>query len=167
MKKVFLLLVILLAFIIPLYSSVTVDTLYLHGSVGPRNFLTVSQTIGAVPETAIPLDSGPVLIDSGVIGASVGSWSVSSNSASNLVLRVEYSPFTTVIEDVSYSIHYKLNNGTAQVDSGSIFKTLVRNNGRYIAEDNSGTIYLKRVDSNTYPPSNDYLTTITFILSTE
>jgi len=167
MKKIKILLVIILSIYSPLNSTVAIDTLYLHGSVGLRNFLEVSQTIGAAPATAIPLDIGPILFESLGVGASVGTWSVSSNSAVNLVLRVEYVPFSATIDDVVYSVSYKLNNGTVQVDSGSTFKTLVRVNGLYPAEQNSGTIYLKRVDSNTYPPSNDYLTTITFILSTE
>ncbi len=167
MKKILVFLEIITLFNFSLGSSIAVDTLYLHGTVGPHNFLEVSQTIGAAPATAIPLDIGPILFESLGAGASVGTWSVNSNSAVNLVLRVEYVPFSATIDDVVYSVSYKLNNGTVQVDSGSIFKPLVRVNGLYTAQQNSGTIYLKRVDSNTYPPSNDYLTTITFILSTE
>jgi len=166
-KRLYIIIALLIFFSSVVWSSVVSDTLYLTGTVGLRNFLDVAQSAGLSIEEAIALDSGPVLLESPEVGVSVGTWSVSSNSNANLSLIVEYGPFSTTIGELVVQIPYKLNNGTAQVDSGSIFKVLQRVNGTYQAEHNSGSIFIKRVDDNVYPPSSSYLTTITFILATE
>jgi len=166
-KKLFLVAMITLILPITLSAAVVTDTLYLKGTVGLRNFLDVVQSAGVSVEEAVALDSGPVLLESPEIGAVVGTWSVSSNSNATLNLLVEYGPFATTINDVVVQIPYKINNGTSQINSGGIFKALQRVNGIYPAEQNSGSIFIKRIDDNPYPPSSSYLTTITFILATE
>ena len=168
MKRIVILVLILLLLIpFSLGSTIATDTLYLLGTVGPRHFLEVSQIAGETHETAIPLDSGDAVMGSPGLGANVGSWSVSSNSQANLVLVVEYTPFEATVNESLVQIPYTLNNGSTDVTSGSVFKTLVRTNGVYSSEQNSGSIYIKRTNTNSYPPSNGYLATITFILSTE
>jgi len=166
-KSVIFVLILLLLIPSSLGSTIATDTLYLLGTVGPRHFLEVSQIAGETHETAIPLDSGDAVMGSPGLGANVGSWSVSSNSQANLVLVVEYTPFEATVNESLVQIPYTLNNGSTDVTSGSVFKTLVRTNGVYSSEQNSGSIYIKRTNTNSYPPSNGYLATITFILSTE
>lgn len=166
-KSVIFVLILLLLIPSSLGSTIATDTLYLLGTVGPRHFLEVSQIAGETQETAIPLDSGDAVMGSPGLGANVGSWSVSSNSQANLVLVVEYTPFEATVNESLVQIPYTLNNGSTDVTSGSVFKTLVRTNGVYSSEQNSGSIYIKRTNTNSYPPSNGYLATITFILSTE
>jgi len=166
-KSVIFVLILLLLIPSSLGSTIATDTLYLLGTVGPRHFLEVSQIAGETQETAIPLDSGDAVMGSPGLGANVGSWSVSSNSQANLVLVVEYTPFEATVNESLVQIPYTLNNGSTDVTSGSVFKTLVRTNGVYSSEQNSGSIYIKRTNTNSYTPSNGYLATITFILSTE
>ena len=166
-KSVIFVLILLLLIPSSLGSTIATDTLYLLGTVGPRHFLEVSQIAGETHETAIPLDSGDAVMGSPGLGANVGSWSVSSNSQANLVLVVEYTPFEATVNESLVQIPYTLNNGSTDVTSGSVFKTLVRTNGVYSSEQNSGSIYIKRTNTTSYPPSNGYLATITFILSTE
>ena len=167
LKRLFLVAMIVILLPLTVSAAVVTDTLYLKGTVGLRNFLDVVQSAGVSVEEAIALDSGPVLLESPEIGVVVGTWSVSSNSSATLIIRVEYDPFATTINNDLVEIPYKINNGTSQIDSGAIFKALQRVNGIYPAEYNSGSIFIKRVDDNFYPPSSSYLTTITFILATE
>ncbi len=140
--------------------------LELHGSIGARSLIGLSQRIGEDPgmENAIPLDSGDILAGSSGIGVDVGQWSISSNTSVVLDLRVEYLPFTVEIEGASYSIPYTLSNGTKFVSSGDSFFDLVRSNGVYSSQQNNGSIYLKRIDNEIYPPSFNYNTVITFQL---
>ncbi len=141
-------------------------TLELQGSVGAKSLLGLTQEIGASPgsSTSIPLDSGAILYSTEGVGVNVGDWSISSNTAAELELRVSYNAFTVEIEGTSYSIPYILSNGMDFVASGDLFTDLVRVNGLYNSQDNNGSIYLKRTDSETYPPSFAYNTVITFQL---
>ncbi len=150
-------------------SGLGTTSLELKGSVGPKLFLDVTQSIGAVPGmyTSIPLDQGTILPTDPSIGVDVGDWSVSSNTAVNLILKVFYTPFEATVEGVLQSIEYVISNGTSYVNSGDEFITLVRVGSVYREIDNSGSIYLKRVNSNSYLPSISYLADITFSLETE
>ncbi len=149
-------------------SGVGTSTIYLQGSVGSRLLLDVTQGIGATAGafSSLPLDEGAVLQSSSAEGVVVGEWSVSSNSSTDLALKVLYDTFTVELEGVIYSIPYTLSNGSEYIASGNLFADLVRTQGMYDASNNSGSIYLKRVDSETYPPSYNYSTTITFSLET-
>ena len=104
-------------------SGVSLSTLELIGSVGPRFLLDVTQTLGAVPgtTTSIPLDSGAILMDAPGIGVNVGDWGVSSNTITDLLLRVSYDTFQTTIEGTLYSIPYQISNGTDYIASGDFF----------------------------------------------
>ncbi len=169
-KKIFTIIYISIFAGAALFSTgVGTSSLELTGSVGPRLLLDVTQTLGATPGvyTSIPLDDGDILMDESGIGVNVGDWSVSSNTDVDLLLRVSYDTFQTTVDGDLYSIPYIINNGTSWVDSGDEFVDLVRVNGSYRESENSGSIYLKRVDNDTYPPSVDYVTSITFSLESE
>lgn len=171
MKKLVTTFTILSIFAISLFaaSGVGTTTLELKGSVGPKYFLDVTQSIGAVPgvNTSIPLDQGVIMPTEPGIGVNVGDWSVSSNTIANLILRISYTPFTATINDTFQSIAYQINNGTDWVSSGSPFIPLVRSGSLYKEIDNNGSIYLKRTDSDSYLPSVSYVSDITFTLETE
>lgn len=138
----------------------------LTGSVGARSFIGLTQSLGEIPgeETSISLDSGPVLQNAVGVGVSVGDWSVSSNSSADLNLRVLYDTFTVELAGEVVSIPYVLSNGSDFIASGEEFSQLVKTEGMYRSEQNSGLIYLKRTDSLMYPPSFSYSTVITFQL---
>jgi len=150
-------------------SGVGITSLEIKGSVSPKSFLDVTQTLGATPGalTSIPLDSGPILSTDGGIGVNVGDWSVSSNTSTELVLKITYTPFEATINSVLQSIDYIVNNGTSWVNSGDEFIPLVKSSGYYKEVDNSGSIYLKRTDNASYLPSYSYVANITFSLESE
>ncbi|NCB03540.1 MAG: hypothetical protein EOM67_15520, partial [Spirochaetia bacterium] len=108
MKKLVTTFTILSIFAISLFaaSGVGTTTLELKGSVGPKYFLDVTQSIGAVPgvNTSIPLDQGVIMPTEPGIGVNVGDWSVSSNTIANLILRISYTPYTATINDPFQSI---------------------------------------------------------------
>ncbi|MEA5031780.1 MAG: hypothetical protein VB025_06500 [Sphaerochaeta sp.] len=148
--------------------SVGTTTLNLSGVVSPKSLLGITQLLGASPglETAISLDSGDILYEAEGFGVEVGIWTVSSNSSSNLVLYIDYDAFT----DATFpgvQIGYDVYNGTAWINSGDLFATLVRVGGTYPASANTGPIFIKRTDSLTYPPSTNYRTTIQFSLTAQ
>lgn len=156
-----LLLVFVLCSLTFLFGAVNLSNLELVGSILPKSLVDISQIVGGAPQDAIPLDSGDILYYESGNGVKVGSWSVSSNSTSVLALYISYEPF----EDDSTLVPYTVYNGSNWVNSGAKFIDLVPNNlGIYSADDNNGPIYIKRVDNNSYPPSNNYKTTISFTL---
>jgi len=172
MKKIYILVLLMTAIAFPsaVFSSTSAPiSLVLNGTVSSRNLVDITQILGTAPniESAIPLDSGDVLAGAEGIGVKVGTWRVNSNTGSALDLIATYTPFSASIGGSSYSIPYVLNNGTDFVLSGEEFAALVRSEGIYSQVDNSGDIWLKRTDNNSYPPSTAYLATITFSLSTE
>ncbi|HCG64033.1 MAG: hypothetical protein CVV48_16785 [Spirochaetae bacterium HGW-Spirochaetae-4] len=148
--------------------SVGTTTLNLNGVVSPKSLLGITQLLGASPglETAISLDSGDILFNSEGFGVEVGTWAVSSNSSSNLVLYIDYDAFTDETLP-GVQIGYDVYNGTDWIDSGNLFATLVRVGGTYPASANAGPIFIKRTDSSTYPPSTNYRTTIQFSLTAQ
>ncbi len=161
-------LLILLLLTSPLFAedfSLGVSTLTISGKVEPKSIFDVNQILGEHPGigNALPLDSGDILLEADSIGVKVGDWSVTSNSNAILKLIVNYDEF--VFNDTH--IPYIVNNGTENVAKGGLFAILVRNGGIYSPEDNSGDIFIKRIDSNSYPPSYEYETTIQFTISTE
>lgn len=170
MKKYWIVLcAIMLVFTISIFAE-TVDStsLNLSGIVAPKSLLGITQLLGAAPGTgnAIPLDSGDILFDAEGNGVEVGTWSASSNSSATLELIIDYTPFTDpALEGVS--IPYTVYNGSNWITSGSPFHPLVKVGGTYRSDDNSGSVFIKRVDTNTYPPSFDYRTTISFTLQAQ
>jgi len=160
-KKSVLLLVFLLFSLPFLFATVTLSTLELVGSILPKSLVDISQIVGGSPQDAIPLDSGDILFSESGNGVKVGTWAVSSNSNAVLSLYISYGPF----EDDSTLVPYTVYNGSNWVDSEAKFIDLIPNElGVYSADDNNGPIYIKRVDNNSYPPSNNYKTTISFTL---
>ena len=173
MKKLIVTLIIVSASLLTLFaaSGVGATSLDLKGSVTGKSFLDVVQTLGSAPGnfTSIPLDEGPILSTEPGNGVNVGDWSVVSNTNSDLILEIEYSPFTTNVGGVDQFINYVVYNGvsaTSPVISGGEFIPLVKTGGTYTEANNSGPVFLKRTDNNTYPPSFEYLATIIFRLKT-
>lgn len=167
MKKLLILFQIFLFISIgSLYSSSS--SMNLIGVVAPKSLLGVTQLLGAAPGAgdAIPLDSGDILYDAIGNGVEVGTWSASSNSSASLELIIEYTPFVDP-EIVGISIPYIVHNGIGTIASGGEFYSLVKTSGIYRSEDNSGSVFIKRTDTNTYPPSSNYRTTISFTLQAE
>lgn len=148
------------------FGSTSLDLL---GSIGANSLLDVTQNVGMAPGvlTSIPLDQGVVLSTEPGIGVHVGEWKMSSNTTSNLVLKVAYTPFEATINNVLESVDYIVSNGSSYINSGDEFIALVKGSGIYPQGLNSGPIYLKRTDSDIYPPSFSYVATITFSLETE
>lgn len=156
---VVLLLIILVAPLFAENTSMNISTMTLSGRIDPKSIFEINQIIGEHPDvvSAVPLDSGDILVESEAVGVKVGDWSVFSNSIADLRLEVTYGPFEW---DDSY-IPYVVNNGSKVVLSGETFETLSKEGGVYSAE---GPIYIKRTNAESYPPSYQYETTITFTL---
>jgi hypothetical protein len=167
-KKVQLAIILFLLLLFPLFAETTsfgISTLTISGKVEPKNMFEINQLLGLAPgaTTAIPLDSGDILVDADGNGVKVGEWSVSSNSAASLKLLVNYGPFIFNDEEIPYEVH----NGTSVVTSGGVFAVLVRNGGLYSASENNGDIFIKRTNDLSYPPSYAYETTIQLTLTLE
>lgn len=148
--------------------AVDSTSLNLSGVVAPKSLLGVTQLLGAAPGTgnAIPLDSGDILFDAEGDGIEVGTWSASSNSSATLELIIDYTPFTDS-SLVGVSIPYIVYNGSDWIAAGDPFHPLIKVGGTYRSEDNSGSVFIKRTDTNTYPPSFNYQTTISFTLQAQ
>ncbi len=162
-------LVLVLFSILTIYSlSAETSSLNLKGTIGVKSLIVIDQLLGASPsiESAIPLDSGDILYEAEGFGVEVGTWTVSSNSSSNLVLYIDYDAFTDETLP-GVQVGYDVYNGTDWIDSGNLFATLVRVGGTYPASANTGPIFIKRTDSLTYPPSTNYRTTIQFSLTAQ
>ena len=106
------------------------------------------------------LDSGDILYYESGNGVQVGS---------GLSLLIQHLCLLCIslmtFEDDSTLVPYIVYNGSNWVNSEAKFIDLVPNGlGVYSADDNNGPIYIKRVDNNSYPPSNNYKTTISFTL---
>ena len=164
MKKISILLLLLVLFVItPVFANVGISTLQLVGVVQPKSLMQVSQLLGASSgdANAIPLDSGDILPDAEGDGVKVGEWTLSHNLNSSLDLIITYDSFRDPgMTDIS--IPYEVYNGSYTVSSGSpVWST--QGDGGGLKEE-SGPIYIKRTDSNPYPPSHDYMTTISLSL---
>ncbi len=164
-----------------LSSSLVADTidstsLTLSGVVASKSLFDLSGSFDILPN-AVRLDEGDILLSAGGIGIEVGQWSVSSNSSSALVLRLQHpaayatvdggeivGTFNATVNDQPVRIPYRINNGNGWVYDGDVFATLVRNGGTYKPEQNNGPVYLQRIDANTYPPFDAYQTTVQLIL---
>ena len=160
--------IVFLLLLFPLFAETTsfgISTLTISGKVESKNMFEINQLLGLAPgsTTAIPLDSGDILVDAEGIGVKVGEWSVSSNSAANLKLLVSYGPFTFNGEEIPYEVH----NGSSVVTSGGVFAVLTRNGGLYSASENNGDIFIKRTNDLSYLPSYAYETTIQLTLMPE
>jgi len=173
MKKLILCITFILFPLFSLLASSSV--LNLTGMVSQKHLFELAGFFEA-PLDAIRLDEGDVL-PAGGFGIEVGQWSVSSNSSSPLVLRlnhpeefaitsgsVEIGTFNATIETEIYRIPYRVSNGSEWVYDGQVFKTLVRNGGTYPSDLNNGPIYIQRIDSDSYPPYQEYQTTIQLVL---
>jgi hypothetical protein len=178
MKKSFryiVLLIVLLPHLIMADANAS-STLMLKGVVAPKSLFGLTGLFDISPN-AVRLDEGAILLSAGGVGIEVGQWSVSSNSSSALVLRLQHpagyataeggeivGTFNATVNDQPVRIPYRINNGSGWVYDGDVFATLVRNGGTYKPEQNNGPVYLQRTDANTYPPFDAYQTTIQLIL---
>lgn len=160
-KRVVVLVIVLTSFaLLFAEGGLSTTSLTLKGSVLPNSILDIAQLIGGAPEDAIPLDSGDILTE---VGVEVGQWSVFSNSSATLSLYIEYDSFTNE-NYPDTSIEYEVSNGTNWISSGSLYKNLVKVDSVYRIEDNNGPVIIRRTDTNPYPPSNNYKTTISLSL---
>lgn len=178
MKKVLVNIILLL---FSLHLSIFADavgssSLIINGVVNSKSIFDLTGLFEVAPN-AVLLDEGDVLLSAGGFGIEVGQWSVSSNSSSALVLRlnhpVEYATpngtdgigtFNATVNSAPVRIPYRISNGAEWVYDGGVFATLVRSGGTYKPEDNSGPVYLQRIDNDTYPPYDAYQTTIQLVL---
>jgi len=176
MRRFQVVVTILCMLMIPIAAeSVGSTSLTLSGIVAPKSLFELAGLFD-LPLDAIRLDEGDVL-PAGGFGIEVGQWSVSSNSSSPLVLRLnhpnefaitsgsmEIGTFNATIETEVYRIPYRVSNGSEWIYDGQVFKTLVRNGGTYPSDLNNGPIYIQRIDSDSYPPYQEYQTTIQLVL---
>ena len=152
------------------------STLLINGVVAPKSVFGLTGYFDVAPN-AVRLDEGDILSSAGGFGIEVGQWSVSSNSSSSLVLRlqhpIEYAianggntvgTFNAMVNSELVRIPYRISNGNGWVYDGGVFATLVRTGGTYKPEQNNGPVFLQRVDSDSYPPFNAYQTTVQLIL---
>jgi len=157
-------------------NTVGSTSLTLNGIVTPKSLFGLTGLFDISPN-AVRLDEGAILLSAGGVGIEVGQWSVSSNSSSALVLRLQHpaayatvdggeivGTFNATVNDQPVRIPYRINNGNGWVYDGDVFATLVRNGGTYKPEQNNGPVYLQRIDANTYPPFDAYQTTVQLIL---
>lgn len=176
MRRFLVVVTILCMLIVPIAAeSVGATSLTLNGIVAPKSLFELAGLFD-LPLDAIRLDEGDVL-PAGGFGIEVGQWSVSSNSSSPLVLRLnhpdeyaatngslEIGTFNATIESEIVRIPYRVSNGSEWVYDGQVFKTLVRSGGTYPSDLNNGPIYIQRIDTETYPPFQEYQTTIQLVL---
>ena len=177
MKKLLIVLAIM-SISLPLIfaDSVGSTSLNLHGVVAPKSIFALAGYFEVVQD-AIRLDDGAVLPAAGGYGVEVGQWSVSSNSSSTLIVRLDHPEayattdggngigvFTAVVNEQPVQIPYRVSNGSAWIYDGDVFKTLVRDGGTYKSDVNSGPVYIQRIDDTEYPPFSAYQTTIQLVL---
>lgn len=178
MKKAFLYIVLLIMFLpsVLMAEAVGSSSLLINGVVAPKSIFGLTGYFDVAPN-AVRLDEGDILLSAGGFGDEVGQWSVSSNSSSVLVLRLQHpiayattsgsntvGTFNGMVGEELVRIPYRISNGSSWVYGGEVFTTLVRSGGTYKAEDNTGPIFLQRIDSDSYPPFNAYQTTIQLVL---
>jgi hypothetical protein len=173
MKKVLVFLLVLIP-LISLSGAIGTSTLNLVGSVESKSLFELDGLF--IGGDTLRLDDGDILYDSVGPGAEVGVWTVSANSSASLALQLEFNPtyldgngnglFIANVDGSDVAIPYVVSNGESVVPNGSNFAVLKKVNGMYSEDDNNGSVYIKRVDSNTYPPFDNYTTEIQLTLIT-
>jgi hypothetical protein len=155
------------------------SSLLINGVVAPKSIFGLTGYFDVAPN-AVRLDEGDILVEVGLPGVEAGRWSVSSNSSSQLILRLnhpqDYSvtfggevigTFNATIGTIDYRIPYRVSNGTTWVYHNDEFTSLVKTNGTYSSDINEGPLYIQRVDSQSYPPYSAYQTTLQLILEAQ
>ncbi len=181
MKKAFLYIVLLIMFLpsVLMAEAVGSSSLLINGVVAPKSIFGLTGYFDVAPN-GVRLDEGDILVEVGLPGVEAGRWSVSSNSSSQLILRLnhpqDYSvtfggevigTFNATIGTIDYRIPYRVSNGTTWVYHNDEFTSLVKTNGTYSSDINEGPLYIQRVDSQSYPPYSAYQTTLQLILEAQ
>jgi hypothetical protein len=152
------------------------STMNLVGIVLPKSLFDLTGIFETVPD-AVRLDVGDILPEAGPPGVEVGTWSVSSNSSSSvLILQLDFpeaysdtyngdgiGTFNATIEEVNYRVPYRISNGTDWVYDGDEFARIYKASGSALFS-GSGSVYLQRLDSDSFPPYNAYETSIQLVL---
>ncbi|MFA7671361.1 MAG: hypothetical protein WCY53_03785 [Sphaerochaetaceae bacterium] len=178
MKRVLISLFVLISLVFSVSAALNTSTLTISGTIESKSILDLSNIIGGGSGgDSVRLDSGDILYSASGFGSKVGSWYVSSNSSADLKLVLMYPNdykaldgkngiFTAVVNEQSVAIPYKISNGAAFLEHGDNFAQLVKINGVYKEESNNGSVYIKRIDDETYPPFSGYETIIQLVLET-
>ena len=156
--------------------NLSTTSMQLNGVVLPKSLFDLTGIFETVPD-AVRLDVGDILPEAGPPGVEVGNWSVSSNSSSSVLILqlefpVEYSDtyggdgigtFNATIEEVDYRVPYRISNGTDWVYDGEEFARIYKQSGSALFSE-TGSVYLQRLDSDSFPPYNAYETAIQLVL---
>jgi len=168
---------VFLLVLIPLVSlsgALGTSTLLLTGSIESKSLFDLTGFFSG--DESLRLDEGDILVDAEGPGVEVGTWAVAANSSADLTLQLDLSAtyldgegnpvFTGNVGGVDIKIPYAINNGESPIENGTNFATLVKVNGVYSEENNSGSVYIKRINNNIYPPFDNYTTEIQLTLIT-
>lgn len=177
LKKLLTLTLLLFCSVMPVITDALGTTsLQLNGMVLPKSLFDLTGIFETVPD-AVRLDVGDILPEAGPPGVEVGTWSVSSNSSSSvLILQLDFpeaysdtyngdgiGTFNATIEEVNYRVPYRISNGTDWVYDGDEFARIYKASGSALFS-GSGSVYLQRLDSDSFPPYNAYETSIQLVL---
>lgn len=173
MKKVLVFLLVLIP-LISLSGAIGTSTLNLVGTIESKSLFDLTGYFSG--DESLRLDEGDILVDAEGPGVEVGTWAVAANSSADLTLQLDLSAtyldvegnpvFTGNVSGVDIKIPYVINNGESTIENGTNFATLVKVNGTYSEENNNGSVFIKRIDDNTYPPFDNYTTEIQLTLIT-
>jgi hypothetical protein len=156
--------------------ALSTTSMQLNGMVLPKSLFDLTGIFETVPD-AVRLDVGDILPEAGHPGVEVGTWSVSSNSSSSvLILQLDFpeaysdtyngdgiGTFNATIEGVDYRVPYRISNGTEWVYDGDEFARIYKQSGSALFSD-SGSVFLQRLDADSFPPYNAYETAIQLVL---
>lgn len=176
MKKIIMLSVFISLIFIAGADALSTTSLQLSGMVLPKSLFDLIGIFETVPD-AVRLDVGDILPEAGPPGVEVGTWSVSSNSSSSvLILQLDFpeaysdtyngdgiGTFNATIEGVDYRVPYRISNGTEWVYDGDEFARIYKQSGSALFSD-SGSVFLQRLDADSFPPYNAYETSIQLVL---
>ena len=173
MKKVLVFLLVLIP-LVSLSGALGTSTLLLTGSIESKSLFDLTGFFSG--DESLRLDEGEILVDAEGPGVEVGTWAVSANSSADLTLQLDLSAayldgegnpaFVGEVGGIDVKVPYAISNGESAVDNGTNFTNLTKVNGTYSEENNSGSVFIKRIDNNSYPPYDNYTTEIQLTLIT-